>query len=258
MGGLRFASLGSGSRGNAMVIESHETRVLLDCGFNLRELTARLARLGLVPDDLDAIVVTHEHGDHVGGVIRCARRHQLAVFMTHGTYAAVTWPGTEMPPLSLIDSQRAFCIGDLEVQPFPVPHDAREPVQFVFSNGAHRLGVLTDTGCVTPHIIDMLAGCEALVLECNHDKEMLDNSNYPATLKQRIGGRFGHLDNQGGAALLAALKHDRLQHVIAAHLSEQNNTPQLAQAALAGALGCSTAALVVATQDQGFAWRSLA
>lgn len=258
MHGLRFASLGSGSRGNAMVIECGTTRILLDCGFNLRELTARLARLGLVPGDFTAIIVTHEHGDHSGGVFSCARRHQLKVFMTPGTFAAVSRPDKVPPSICLVDGHQPFSIGELEIHPFPVPHDAREPVQFVFSDGSVRLGVLTDTGCITPHIINMLTDCNALVLECNHDKEMLDNSTYPRMLKERIGGRFGHLDNQASAALLATLDRTRLQHVIAAHLSEQNNTPQLARAALAGAMGCAEELIVVATQEQGFAWCGLA
>ena len=257
MHGLRFASLGSGSRGNAMVIEARGTRVLLDCGFGPRELTARLGRLGLAVDDFAAILVTHEHSDHSAGVFKCARRHHLAIYLTHGTLLAM--PGDRSPawPLRVIDSHQAFTIGDLEIHPFPVPHDAREPVQYVFSDGSHRLGVLTDTGCSTPHIINMLSGCDALVLECNHDLEMLDNSAYHRTLKQRISSRFGHLDNRASATLLAALDRTRLQHVIAAHLSEQNNTPQLARAALSEVLGCSADWIGVASQEHGFAWREL-
>ena len=257
MPGLRFASLGSGSRGNAMVIEARGTRVLLDCGFGPRELTSRLLRLGLAPDDFAAILVTHEHSDHSAGVFKCARRHELGIFLTHGTQLATLNDQSQALPLHLIDSHQPFTIGELEIHPFPVPHDAREPVQYVFSDGVHRLGVLTDTGCITPHIVNMLNGCDALVLECNHDIEMLDHSAYHRSLKQRIRGRLGHLDNQASATLLAALDHSRLQHVLAAHLSEQNNTPQLARAALAKALGCSTDWIGVASQDHGFDWREL-
>lgn len=257
MRGLRFASLGSGSRGNAMVVEAGNTKVLLDCGFGPRELNSRLKRLGLVIEDFAAILVTHEHSDHSAGVFKCARRHQIKVHMTHGTFSASAESEETLPSLCLIDTHQPLTVGDLEIHPYPVPHDAREPVQFVFSDGRHRLGVLTDTGCVTPHIVTMLNVCDALVLECNHDLDMLDNSTYPWTLKQRIRGRYGHLDNQASANLLAGLDHSRLQHVIAAHLSEQNNTPQRARAALASAINCDEEWIGVATQDDGFTWREL-
>lgn len=252
---MRFASLGSGSRGNALVVEAGKTRVLVDCGFGPRELAKRLARLGLEPGDLDAILVTHEHSDHVGGVGRCAARHGLRVLMTHGT-AAVVAAGTI--GIELFDSHAAFAIGDLEVLPFPVPHDAREPVQFAFSDGRHRLGVLTDAGHVTPHIVAMLAAVDALVIECNHDARMLEEGNYPWPLKKRIAGRFGHLDNLAAADLVRQIDRRRLQHVVCAHLSEQNNRPELARAALADALGCDPGWIAVADQDGGCDWRTLA
>ena len=258
---MRFASLGSGSRGNALVVEADAggvtTRVLLDCGFGPRELALRLARLGLTGDDLDAVLVTHEHSDHSAGVMKCARRFAMEVFLSHGTLACLPQDRGVPPVLKVIDSHQVFAIGALEIQPFPVPHDAREPVQFVFSDGRHHLGVLTDTGAATPHILTMLDGCDALVLECNHDKAMLANGSYPRHLKQRIAGRFGHLDNQAAADLLAALDCSQLQHIVAAHLSEQNNTPELARAALAGALGCALDWIGLANQDQGCAWREL-
>ncbi len=258
---MRFASLGSGSRGNALVVEAEaggrKTRVLVDCGFGPRELERRLARLGLVPEDLDALVVTHEHGDHSAGVMKLAQRHRLDVFLTHGTLAAMPKSRHRAPSLRVIDGHCAFAVGALEIAPFPVPHDAREPVQYLFGDGRHRLGVLTDTGAATPHIRAMLDACDALVLECNHDRDMLADGAYPRHLKQRIAGRFGHLDNQAAAALLAGLDRSRLQHLVAAHLSEQNNTPQLARAALAEAIGCAAEWVGVAGQDEGFSWREL-
>ncbi|MCX7173466.1 MAG: MBL fold metallo-hydrolase [Proteobacteria bacterium] len=262
---MRFASLGSGSSGNAMVIEAASesnpgtdaTRVLLDCGFGPRELATRLSRLDLILDDFDAILVTHEHSDHGAGVFKAAQRHDLAVYLTHGTLAGMPGNHGKLPRLVMIDSHRPFVVGKLEIHPFPVPHDAREPVQFVFSDGRHRLGVLTDTGSITPHIVNMLDGCDALVLECNHDIEMLAGGSYPWMLKQRIGGRFGHLDNRATAALLGAIDCSRLQHLVAAHLSLQNNTSELARAALATALGCNTEWIGVASQESGFSWREL-
>ena len=253
---LRFASLGSGSRGNGLVVEAGGSRLLLDCGFTPRDCERRLARLGLAPADLAGIVVTHEHDDHVGDALPFAVRHGLRVWMTHGTWRAV---GGVAPPahVTLIDSHDIFAVGDLCVQPFPVPHDAREPVQFVFSDGASRLGVLTDIGTPTRHVGEVLSACDALVLECNHDREMLAGGPYPGWLKERIGGPFGHLANDAAAELIKMLDVRRLRHVVAAHLSESNNTPALARAALAEALGCAVEWIGVASQDAGFDWRSL-
>lgn len=254
---MRFASLGSGSRGNALVVDAGETRILLDCGFSTQVMAEKLGRLGLSPDELDCVLVTHEHSDHMAGVFKFARRYQLPVFLTHGTHAAAPRGKTPLPDLRLIDSQMPIRIGNLEISPFPVPHDAREPVQYVFSDGRHRLGVLTDTGSITPHIVKVLNACDALVLECNHDPDMLAASSYPAMLKKRIAGRFGHLDNAAAASLLRRIDVSRLQHLLAAHLSQENNRPELAVAALASALNCAEAWIGVACQEAGFGWRQM-
>jgi phosphoribosyl 1,2-cyclic phosphodiesterase len=254
---MRFASLGSGSSGNALLVEVGATRVLLDCGFGTAELKARLARLHLTPQDLDAVVVTHEHEDHAGGVPRLARKFGIHVFLTYGTMCAMGPAGSAMPDVTIIDSHAPFEIGDVEVRPFPVPHDAREPAQFVFSDGSACLGVLTDVGSSTPHVAKMLSGLEALVIECNHDRAMLADGPYPPRLKERIGSRLGHLDNDTAAELVRGLDCSRLAHLVAAHLSQQNNTPDLARAALAGALGCAPDWIAVATQDGGFGWREI-
>lgn len=254
---MRFAALASGSRGNALIVESGGTRVMLDCGLAPRETERRLVRLALAPADIDAILVTHEHSDHSDGALEFAGRHGLAVYLTHGTWRAISDGQSQDERVRIIDSHAPFAIDDVAVQPFPVPHDAREPVQFVFSDGARRIGVLTDTGSSTPHIETMLAGCEALVLECNHDSRMLADGSYPAWLKSRIGGAFGHLANDAAAKLLAAIDAGRLQHIVAAHLSQENNTPELAREALAGALSCDSGWIGVAGQEDGFGWRSV-
>jgi phosphoribosyl 1,2-cyclic phosphodiesterase len=256
---VRFTSLGSGSQGNALVAEAGRTRILLDCGFTLQETESRLARAGLEPSGLAGIIVTHEHGDHADGVFPLARRHGIPVWMTYGTLAALrdAGAGVENCPIRLVDAHRAFSVGDLLVQPFTVPHDAREPVQYVLSDGASRLGVLTDTGCATAHIEASLARCDALVLECNYDPDMLGDGPYPPSLKARIASRLGHLDNQTSGKILASLGRGRLKHVIAAHLSETNNTAQLARAALARALSCEPDWIAVATQEEGFSWREM-
>lgn len=253
---IRFASLGSGSSGNALLVESGATRLLIDCGFGLKQTAVRLNRLGVEPAALTGLLVTHEHSDHVGGVFRLARRHKLPVWLTYGTLmaAAAASAGADC---RVIDSHAALAIGDLEVFPYPVPHDAREPVQYVFSDGGLRLGLLTDAGEATAHMRSMLAGCDGLVLECNHDARMLAHSSYPPALKRRIAGRYGHLENQAAADLLASIDVSCLQHLVAAHLSERNNLPALAVRALATAMNCTEDWVGVASQETGFGWRQL-
>jgi phosphoribosyl 1,2-cyclic phosphodiesterase len=254
---VRFACLGSGSEGNGLVVEDGGTRVLVDCGFGVSDTVARLGRLGVEPGSLDAILVTHEHSDHVGGVARFAARYRIPVWLTFGTLAAVEERLTAAAEIRGFDSHDSFAVGDLQVLPFPVPHDAREPVQFVLGNGARRIGLLTDVGESTPHIEASLSGCDALVLECNHDARMLAEGSYPYALKQRIAGRLGHLANDVAADILSRVDCRRLVHVVAAHLSKENNRPELARAALAGALGCASDWIGVADQGLGFDWRQL-
>jgi len=256
---VRFASLGSGSKGNCLVAEAGSTRVLLDCGLSPRETERRLARLGLAPADLQGILVTHEHDDHVGHAYPFAALHGIPVYLTHGTRRAQEAAGKAEAgvTLRLIEGREPFAVDGLRVEPFTVPHDAREPVQFVLGDGARRLGVLTDLGAPTAHVQAMLTGCDALVLETNHDLRMLWGGSYPTWLKERIAGPFGHLDNGAAGQLLGALDRSRLRHVIAAHLSVQNNRADLAQAALAQALGCAPEWVGVATQEDGFGWRAL-
>lgn len=252
---MRFASLGSGSKGNATLVQAKGTCLLIDNGFSLRETEARLQRLGLSASQLTAILVTHEHGDHIRGIGPLARRYQLPVWATRGTAAH---PGLgKMPALQLIDVHQPFVIRDIEVQAFPVPHDAREPCQFVFDDGRVRFGMLTDTGSCTAHIEARLSGCEALLLECNHDSTMLAEGPYPEALKQRVGGRFGHLSNRQAGRLLAALDTSSLRHVVAAHLSEQNNTVDHARDALSEALACCRDEIDIADQFDGLDWREI-
>lgn len=255
---MRFASLGSGSAGNATVVEAGATRLLLDCGFSIKETEVRLARLGLAASQVSGIVITHEHDDHASGAFKLAARHGIPVWLTHGT---LTMSARYLPqqPVVLheIDAHTPFHIGDIQVLPYPVPHDAREPAQFVFSDGARRLGVLTDVGSVTPHIIRMLTACDALLLECNHDLELLRTGPYALALKKRVGGWLGHLDNQTSAQLLQQLDYSKLKHLVAAHLSEKNNTPALAQQALSAVMGCAADWIGIAAQAEGLDWRSL-
>jgi phosphoribosyl 1,2-cyclic phosphodiesterase len=252
---MRFASLGSGSEGNGLLVEVADTRVLIDCGFALRDTIERLERLDVSPETVTAIVVTHEHGDHIGGVATFASRFGTPVWLTFGTLSVVSERFAELPCVRSFDSHDCFAIDDIEIHPFPVPHDAREPVQFVCSDGSSRLGVLTDLGISTAHVEASLSGCDALVLECNHDLDMLSTGDYPEPLKRRIASKFGHLDNGTAAGLLARIDTSRLKHLIAAHLSRENNRPQLARSALAAVLNCEVDWIGVADQEHGFGWR---
>ncbi|EGV50141.1 MBL fold metallo-hydrolase [Candidatus Endoriftia persephonae] len=255
---MRFASLGSGSRGNALLVDSGGVRVLLDCGFPATEVERRLQRLGVEAGSIDAIIVTHEHGDHLRGVGPLARRHEIPVWMTEGTRSLAQARCGELPEVHAIDSHCSrFCIGDLSIEPFPIPHDAREPCQFVFQKGGLRLGVVTDAGCITPHIEERIAACDALVLEFNHDTEMLANGPYPASLQARVGGNLGHLNNEQSAALLRKLDCGRIRHLLLAHLSEKNNTPEQVTAAVARSAETLLERAVVARQSEVAGWFDL-
>ena len=257
---MRFCGLGSGSSGNATVVEARDGRrahrVVIDCGFSLREFEARLARAGLRPDQLDAIFVTHEHGDHVGCALTLAKRCGIPLWMSRGTWHALGAPDLN-GLLNVARDGEAITVGSLQLLPYTVPHDAAEPLQLRCSDGAAQLGVLTDAGSMTAHLTEHLRDCDALLLECNHDTQMLAESRYPPSLKARIGGRLGHLSNDTAAQILAQCLHAGLQHLVAAHLSEQNNRPHLARAALASACGANPLDIVVADPATGFDWLAI-
>jgi phosphoribosyl 1,2-cyclic phosphodiesterase len=256
---MRFCSLGSGSSGNATLVEArdgpHARRVLIDCGFSLREFETRLARAGLQPDELDAIFVTHEHGDHVGCAPALSRRYGIPLWTSRGTWRAIDEPQTEH--VHFARDGEPIDIGGLRLVPYTVPHDAAEPLQLRCTDGARSLGVLTDAGSSTPHLLDHLRDCQALLLECNHDTGLLARSRYPASVRARIGGSHGHLCNETAAAILRASVHGGLKHVVAAHLSEQNNTPELARSAMSAACGAAPEDIVVADPARGFGWLAL-
>jgi phosphoribosyl 1,2-cyclic phosphodiesterase len=240
---IRFKSLGSGSTGNATVVQAHDgmrtTHLLVDCGLGIRELDKRLGKAGMLAEQIDAVFVTHEHGDHVGCARQLALRERIPVYMSEGTYAAIGQPDLQ-GLLRITGDGAVFALGALQVRPFTVPHDAREPLQLTCTDGQARLGVLTDLGHVSAHVVQELAGCATLLLECNHDEDMLMAGPYPAFLKRRVGGAWGHLANGAAAALAQQLLlAGGLRQVLAAHLSEQNNKPELALSALAQALGAA-------------------
>jgi phosphoribosyl 1,2-cyclic phosphodiesterase len=255
---LRVCSLGSGSAGNGLVVEASDglraSRVLVDDGFNLRQLERRLQRVGLGVEAIDAVFITHEHSDHSAGVVALARRHRIPVYCTDGTARACSLDDHGIG-WNRIEVGCPVDIGALRIEAFEVPHDASEPVQFTFSDGARRAGLLTDAGECSAAIVRALSGLHALVLECNHDSRMLQQGAYPAFLKSRIAGAHGHLSNLQAAGILELIDRTKIEWVAAAHLSSSNNRPELAQLALAGVLCCAVAEIFVADQLDGLPWR---
>ncbi|RMG35640.1 MAG: MBL fold metallo-hydrolase [Gammaproteobacteria bacterium] len=250
---LRFLSLGSGSRGNATLVWGNGTLLLIDCGYPLKELRRRCALAGVDPCDIDALFVTHEHGDHTAGVGAVARALKVPVWMSHGTWHARDFG--ELPELHLFNSHDASVrIGGLRIQPVPVPHDAREPVQFVVEGAGRRLGLLTDLGSFTRHVASCYRDLDGLLLECNHDLQMLAEGPYPPRLQARVGGDYGHLNNGQAGALLREIGHARLQHLVAGHLSEKNNRPELARGALCRAVPEIESRLSLLQQDTVSGW----
>lgn len=253
---MRFVILGSGSRGNATLIESGRVRLLVDNGLSLRELGLRLGILGVRLDSLDALLLTHEHGDHSRGVVSLANRHGIVIWTTPGTWRALGNP--EVPCLRLLSGHGGgIRLGDLRVSPYPVPHDAREPVQFVFESPAGRLGMLTDAGTVTAHMRAMLRGCDALILECNHDPGLLRSGPYPPSLQARVAGPLGHLSNLQAAELLDQIPHGSIRHLCLAHISEKNNRGGLVIEAIRGVSDSLAGRAQLALQDAPGRWVAL-
>ena len=222
---MRFSVLGSGSKGNCTLVESGTTRLLIDAGFSCKETLSRLAALGIDPESLTAIAVTHEHGDHVRGVGVLARRLHLPVYANAGTLRAFADRAGELPLCREFGTGEPFVLGDLAVHPFAVSHDTADPVGFVVSDGAASLGYCTDTGRITRLIRHHLERCSALVLEANHDVQMLRDGPYPLPLKQRVQSSMGHLANGEAVRFAAELAAERLRLLVLAHLSEVNNHP---------------------------------
>lgn len=255
---LRFCSLASGSSGNATLVEARSghqsSRLLIDCGLGIRLLEAALVRAGLHVSELDGVFITHEHADHTGCVRALCARHRLPLWSSEGTWRGLGCPPELAPLWRGTVSGEWLSLGALAFMPFAVPHDSQEPLQLVLADGAVRLGVATDLGHAPLAVQVALQGCQALLLEANHDPDLLAASPYPAFLRRRIAGPHGHLSNAQAAELLRRLAHPGLGPVVAAHLSAQNNTPRHARAALAGALGREEADITVASPRAGTGW----
>jgi phosphoribosyl 1,2-cyclic phosphodiesterase len=247
----RLASLGSGSRGNGTVVEIGSERILVDCGFTLRQAEERLERIGLKPPDLSAVLVTHEHSDHAGGVGALAFKYALPVFASFGTLDAASRNGATLIGTA-INSHASFPIGEVEVVPVVVPHDAREPTQFVFRHEAVAIGVISDLGCITPFVVEQYRHLDGLLMESNYDPNMLMRGRYPERVKRRIAGDLGHLSNEQSTQFLDAVAHPDLKVVIG-HVSEENNHPDLLLEAF-DQRGSLVRELRYATQDLGVDW----
>ncbi len=242
---MRISVLASGSNGNAAVVEADGTCLLLDCGISCRQLVTRMQALGIDPGRIDAVLLTHEHDDHVKGLEVFLRRHPVPVLATAGTVQGMAAPPAGAEALT---PGREVRLWALTVLPVPTSHDAREPVGFVLENDGYRVGYVTDTGVVTQLLVERLAGCHALLLECNHDRDMLRVGPYPWPLKQRIASRTGHLSNEQSCGALERLVHSGLEVVVGMHLSQTNNSPHLVTRELAAVLSGSGVRLAVASQ----------
>ncbi|THB70882.1 MAG: MBL fold metallo-hydrolase [Gammaproteobacteria bacterium] len=249
---MRFSSLGSGSKGNAALVESGTTSILIDCGFSVKQIETRLERLARNAGNITAILITHEHADHVSGLAALTQRYRTPVWITRGTFHGLA--DKNIPEVNFFKSHSAFTIGDINITPAPVPHDAREPTQFVFECNGKRLGVLSDVGKVTPHLERLFTNLDSIFIESNHCINMLQVGPYPRFLKERVGGGLGHLSNDQCVDFLKKIGCDQMQHIIAGHISEKNNCPQLVQTILSSALNLQGDRIKIASQDRGIGW----
>ena len=253
---MRLVSLGSGSKGNATLVESNNACLLVDCGLSVRELKRRMGEVNRQPEDLSGILLTHEHSDHRRGVLAVARKYSVSVYMTAGTAAAMKGELSETEAIEIVCGDNTLPIEDIGVTPVAVPHDAREPVQYLFASRGVTLGVLTDLGSITPHVLASYGRCDGLLLEANHDSAMLAEGPYPASLKRRIAGDWGHLSNGQTAALLEALDCSRLQGIVIGHISETNNAQARVEAQLDPYVA-GIPAVHYASQEQVTDWLTL-
>lgn len=250
---IQVIPLGSGSKGNCTYVGTPHLGLLIDGGFSVRETLKRLTNARVDPARIEAILVTHEHSDHVGGVGPLARKLKVPVFMTKGTRAGSAHIIGEVPDVVPVQPGESFMMGELQVEPIPLPHDAREPVGYAFEWGGRRWALFTDLGFPSHLVVERARQCDLLLVEANHDEEMLINGPYPWPLKMRIRGRQGHLSNTQGASILESVLHPGLKGVALMHLSETNNRPELPYALCRKVLESQDAAhipLWVAPQDR--------
>ena len=250
---MRFASLGSGSKGNATIIESNNNCIMIDCGFSVKDCERRLQRLGKTPSDLNAILVTHEHSDHWKGVLPLGTLFNIDMYITAGTLQAAGLNSNDSHSIKLVDSHQSFKVGDMDIQPIPVPHDAKEPVQYILSSGGLKFGILTDVGSITSYIIEKYGECHALLVEANHDLELLNSGKYPKFLKNRVSSQWGHLNNNQTADLISKINQSQIQKLVIGHISQSNNSKEILKKTINNVF-FGSADIIYADQDEGFDW----
>lgn len=251
---MHFCCLGSGSRGNAYVVEKRATTLMIDCGFSLTDIKRRLVKNLLSPADIDALLITHEHSDHTAGLRRFLDAYPIPAYMSRGTAKKLNYP----VGWRLLQAGKTLLIGDLQVLPVAVPHNAAEPLQFIIDDGAGRLGLMTDLGHTPPALCENLKNLNALIVECNYSASQLAaNKRYPMEVKRRIAGDYGHLENEAAACLLGKIKNGDMRHVVATHLSAENNTPTAARQALRQAINGAATAIHVSDQENGADWLNI-
>lgn len=251
---VRVTSLGSGSKGNATVIQSKQAQLLIDCGFSCKELERRLQIKGLAPEDITAVLVTHEHGDHFNGVPRFCNKYNVPVWMSKG--ASLDKKANGLKQVNLFNGHHDFYLDNIKISPVAVPHDSREAYQFTFEINEIKIGLLTDVGHITPFIEQRYQQCDLLMLEFNHDLGLLLNGNYPSSLKARVSENFGHLNNQQAANFLTKNITAQLKYLIVMHVSEQNNHEQLILQSIKEKNIKSNTQVIIANQKLGSDWLS--
>jgi phosphoribosyl 1,2-cyclic phosphodiesterase len=247
--GISLCMLASGSKGNSIYVSDGRTAILVDAGLSGIEIERRMASRGLSPESLDAIVVSHEHDDHIRGVGVLSRRYGLPVHISAQTFEAASPQLKNLKKTVAFNCGASFNINTLKIHPFSISHDAADPAGFTIALNQKKIGIATDLGIATAMVRHHLQSCDLLILEANHDPDMLISGPYPWHLKQRVNGRSGHLSNRDSRILLEEIQHDQLQHVILAHLSETNNTPEKAMAEVCLAINPLYTQLTVSSQD---------
>lgn len=252
---LEVASLGSGSSGNATLVRTANTTLLIDCGFTLKETLKRMASLGVAPSDLTAVLISHEHSDHVKGIGPLSRKFGVPIYLTHGTFRRLK--DDRLLAYELFHAHAPFTLGDIEVDPFPTPHDAAESCQFILRNNNVSFVVATDMGVCPPFVLSKLAGVNGVLIECNYDDNMLRNGPYPPSLQHRIRGNFGHLGNLQAGPVVRAIDHAALETILLGHLSEKNNTEQCALDAVLSSVSRNPERVEVLKQHAASRWYAI-
>lgn len=229
---MELCSIASGSSGNCIYVGTEDTHLLVDAGISKKRIEEGLTEIDIDPKSISGILITHEHSDHISGLGVMARRYHMPIYATEGTVRRLL-QGSSLGKLDpglfrYVEPEKPFSVGDIEVKPFSIPHDAADPVSYTFSSGGKKIGVATDLGVFTEAIVENLRGVQALLLEANHDVHMLEAGTYPYALKRRILGDRGHLSNENSGVLLAKIWNEGLRYIFLGHLSKENNFPDLA------------------------------